>query len=395
MSEAEILVVEDEAVISKHIETLLEDMGYKVSGVCGSGKESFIEAGELKPDLVLMDIWLEGKMNGTAAAKKIWSNYRIPVVYLTAHSEHSTVENAKSGGTYGYLTKPIDETELRNTLKLALSKHEMEEKLLKKEREVYQHKVKQERNKRLAALGKMAAGITHDIKNFNSAIKSNLDFLTKIRDKLEEYFEEHDPADSELANLLEKFPPTLEAIRRATEKIEEIEDKTSTYSQARSTPSEGMIFNPIEKIEYFFKYFEEIFSKNKFRNVEVKLNLDTKNVSLRGDSGEFDQVLKNLLENAAEAVHDKTEGWIELNVFCSGGEFCLTVEDNGSGISEAEQERIFDPLYSGRASGEGLGLGLSIVKGIVEKMNGKIKVSSQLGEGTKFKLCFPRVKTKN
>ena len=86
----------------------------KVTGVADTGGAAIRMAGELLPDLILMDITLKGKMTGIEAAEKIHTNYQIPVVYLTAHSDDATVEKAVITEPFGYLIKPFDEAGIKN-----------------------------------------------------------------------------------------------------------------------------------------------------------------------------------------------------------------------------------------------------------------------------------------
>ncbi|MEW6220895.1 MAG: response regulator [Thermodesulfobacteriota bacterium] len=133
MEGAEILVVEDEAIIAKHLQKRLQRMGYRVPSLVASGEEAVAVAEASRPDLVLMDIILGGAMDGIEAARQIWQRCDIPVIYLTAHTDDNTLERAKETGPFGYITKPFEDKELGITIQMALYKHRMERQL--KERE--------------------------------------------------------------------------------------------------------------------------------------------------------------------------------------------------------------------------------------------------------------------
>lgn len=126
MSEASILIVEDEAVTSMDIRKSLIEMGYSVCAIATTGELAVRNAGELHPDLILMDIMLAGKMNGIEAAELIKKQYRIPVVYLTAYSDDSFLSRAKLTEPFGYILKPFRELELKTTIEMALYKFAME-----------------------------------------------------------------------------------------------------------------------------------------------------------------------------------------------------------------------------------------------------------------------------
>jgi len=131
--EEQILIVEDERIVSKDIKIRLQRFGYTVSGIAISGEDAVKKAEELHPDLVLMDIVLEGKMNGINAAEIIRSRFNIPIVYLTAYSDKSTLERAKKTEPFGYILKPFDDRDLSTTIEVALYKHKMENRLKESE----------------------------------------------------------------------------------------------------------------------------------------------------------------------------------------------------------------------------------------------------------------------
>ena len=121
-----ILVVEDEAIVARDIQLQLASLGYEPVAHAKRGEEAVLLAGELRPDLVLMDIQLAGAMNGVDAATQIRNRFAIPVVFLTAFAEDSTLERAKLAEPFGYVLKPYAERELRIVLEMALYKHRIE-----------------------------------------------------------------------------------------------------------------------------------------------------------------------------------------------------------------------------------------------------------------------------
>ena len=126
---AKVLVVEDERIISEDIKKRLQKLGYSVPSIARSGEEAVHKARVLRPDLVLMDIVLEGEMDGIEAAAHIKSLCEIPIVYLTAYADQKTLERAKITEPYGYILKPFDDRDLHITIDIGLHKHRMERKL--------------------------------------------------------------------------------------------------------------------------------------------------------------------------------------------------------------------------------------------------------------------------
>lgn len=117
-----ILIVEDEQIVAVAIEGHLRGLGYQVVGSAASGEEACEKATELKPDLVLMDMRIEGPMDGIEAARRIRQSRDVPIVFLTAHSDVDTVERAKVAEPYGYIVKPYDPRDLHTTVEMALHK---------------------------------------------------------------------------------------------------------------------------------------------------------------------------------------------------------------------------------------------------------------------------------
>ncbi len=126
MKAARILVVEDELIVAKDIQNRLADLGYQAVGIASEGVQAIAMAGELGPDLVLIDIRLEGDMDGIQAAEQIHQRFRLPVVFLTAYSEDTTLERARIAEPFGYILKPFQDRELKATIEIALYKHRAE-----------------------------------------------------------------------------------------------------------------------------------------------------------------------------------------------------------------------------------------------------------------------------
>lgn len=126
---AKILIVEDESVVAWHIQESLENLQHTVVGVANSGAEAIELAAETKPELVLMDVQLEGDMDGVGAAEKIYNSLSIPIVYLTAHADERTLQRATTTDPFGYLVKPFQEKELHTTILVALRRHQREQNL--------------------------------------------------------------------------------------------------------------------------------------------------------------------------------------------------------------------------------------------------------------------------
>lgn len=133
MTQTRILVVEDESIVALDIQERLESMGYDVPATVASGEKAIEQAALLRPDLVLMDIQLQGRMDGIEAADHIRRQFGIPVIYLTANADHPTVQRAKFTEPFAYVIKPFEERELHTTIEVSLYKHQSEHRLKESE----------------------------------------------------------------------------------------------------------------------------------------------------------------------------------------------------------------------------------------------------------------------
>ncbi|MCK4943705.1 MAG: response regulator, partial [Candidatus Aminicenantes bacterium] len=129
MEKTRILIVEDEQIIVSSLTYLLGNMGYAVIGSTNTGEKAVEMTERLKPDLVLMDIILKGKMDGIRASEIIHSRFQIPIVYLTAYMDKKLLKRVKVSEPFGYILKPFKENELQVAIEIAILRHTMEEKL--------------------------------------------------------------------------------------------------------------------------------------------------------------------------------------------------------------------------------------------------------------------------
>ncbi len=136
MAELKILLVEDESIEAMDIKRTLESFDYEVPYIASSGEEAIQKALEIMPDLILIDIILKGEIDGIEAVSKI-KELNIPVIFLTAHSEESTIERAKLTEPYGYLSKPYVPNELKIAIELAIYKNHMDKELKESEKRFY------------------------------------------------------------------------------------------------------------------------------------------------------------------------------------------------------------------------------------------------------------------
>ena len=124
MGNRKILIVEDDKMLCTIFEMFIRQMNYELIGIAQTGTEAINLCMLQKPDIVLMDIHLEGELSGIDTAKNIYHNFDIPVVYVTSDIEEATIKSAIYKNTYGFLVKPVYQTTLGVAIEFALAKHE-------------------------------------------------------------------------------------------------------------------------------------------------------------------------------------------------------------------------------------------------------------------------------
>lgn len=123
MAGERILIVDDDRTTANVMQLYLEKFGFVVLDIACSGAEAVDRTRNLKPDLILMDIHLGKGLDGIDTAEVIMKNFHVPVVYVTSHSDDTTLQRAQASNAYGYINKPLRETDLKTTVRLALEKN--------------------------------------------------------------------------------------------------------------------------------------------------------------------------------------------------------------------------------------------------------------------------------
>ena len=166
-----ILIVEDEIIVAKDMQVKLEKLGYTIIDIVSTGEDAIPHTEKTPPDIVLMDIRLEGKMDGIQAAETIRNQYDIPVIYITAYGDEDTFTRAKITEPFGFILKPFEIRELHSNIEIALYKHNVEKELTKHRNNLEQ--LVEERTKELKETNKkLQREIIHREKAENDAIRA-------------------------------------------------------------------------------------------------------------------------------------------------------------------------------------------------------------------------------
>jgi signal transduction histidine kinase len=217
---------------------------------------------------------------------------------------------------------------------------------------------------RLATIGQLAAGVAHEL---NEPIGNILGF-------------------AQLAGKTPQLPEQAEKdINRIVESslnARDIVKKLLTF--ARQAPSRKITFNPNNLIERALPFFTTRFAHE---NIQAEFFPDADLPDISADPGQINQVFINLIVNAMQAMPDG--GNLYITTFLQDGWACMSVKDTGTGMSEDVLKQIFVPFFTTKKVGQGTGLGLSLVHGIVTSHGGKTEVKSKPGEGSEFIIKLP------
>ena len=232
------------------------------------------------------------------------------------------------------------------------------------------------RSEKLASMGRLVAGIAHEINNPVNAVINSLGPLEEAVGRIAAV-EPQGP----IAKLAAEASEILAVVQRGAARTKSIVQALHGYARGDES---------VEREVFLARSVEDTLGllQHRLRHVQIVKDVDPE-ARIRGFPGQVDQVLMNLLTNAAQAIGDRG-GTIRVSAQCRDTRVLLTVSDDGPGIPVDVLPRIFDPFFTTKDVGEGSGLGLSIVHGIIERHGGEIDVASKPGQGTTFTISFPR-----
>ncbi|MCL1466826.1 hybrid sensor histidine kinase/response regulator [Argonema galeatum] len=378
MTNKKILIVEDEIIVAEDVAVRLKKLGYIVTDIVTTGEEAIERAEHTKPDLVLMDIVLEGDIDGVIAAEEIRNRFNIPIVFLTAYADEKTLHRAKLTDPFGYILKPFHQKDLQANIEIAIHRHELENKMQQAlENSEQLRQIAQEQAGRQNKYVAMAA---HELRNPLTAIVASTKLLEFNRSRWDD--------ESKLK--------CLRLIQSATQNMNQLIEDMLMIGRAEA---DQLKFNPAPL--NFSEFCQFLVEKMKL-STESKhqLNFVSSGVIVATlDQRLLQHILSNLISNAIKYSPNGGTITLELEIEKSKKEFpnqessavIFRVRDDGIGIPEEDLEKLFEPFHrctnvSGIA---GNGLGLTIVKKAVDLHGGAIAVESEVGVGTTFIVTLP------
>ncbi len=392
-SAAVILVIDDSPENLSVLFDLLSEPDFKIL-IATDGEQGIRNAELAKPDIILLDILMPG-MDGFETCLRLKENRQtrdIPVIFLTAVAEQQQKIKGFSMGAVDFITKPFHREEVLARIATHITLQRQKNELLELngklnvlnetlKTEIAKIKVLEDQlrqSQKMEAIGTLAGGIAHDFNNI----------LFPIVGYAEMMLEEYHTGTQGWQNLKE--------ILSATDRARDLVRQILTFS--RKSPKE---LKPL-KIQPIIKESLKLLRSSIPTTIEIREDIqDTGPVM--ADPTQIHQVLMNLCTNAYHAMRDRggilevtfreTEKnpvpFPDVSMLISSSYAVLSVRDTGIGMEKAILGKIFDPYFTTKGLGEGTGLGLAVVDGIVREHRGKIIVESEPGKGSLFQIYLP------
>ncbi len=368
MNAVKVMIVEDNTTVAEDCRECLESLGYTVTSIVASGKESIQRAEAELPDIVLMDIHLRDEIDGIKAGNEIYTSFAIPIVFLSAYGDKELLDRAKQVGSFGYLIKPFEEQELFTTLEMALYKAKSEKKQKQMDTQI-------QLLQKMESIGTLAGGIAHDFNNLLYTIMGNIDLA---KDNMTD-----DTLTQDI--LIEAEKACLQATK-LTQKLIAFSKGGSSFKEKTSI---GKLLREI------------VTSTFEGSNIQFEFSISNDVKPITVDILQIKQVASNIAVNAKEAMQN--EGILKVscenvvitkkdNLTLDQGEYIkLSFKDQGRGISKIDLAKVFDPYFStkDKSSNKGEGLGLALCHSIISNHKGLITVKSEPGIGSMFVIYLP------
>ena len=373
MEELRLLLVDDEEHFRQVLAKRLSRRGMAPEQA-GSGEECLTLLEKQPMDVVILDVKMPG-MDGLEVLRRIKERYeKTEVILLTGYANTQDGVDGIKSGAFDYLSKPVELDHLAGKIKQAHEKILWE---ADREREAeFREKMEQRMvaAERLASLGTLAAGVAHEINNPLAIINDSVGWMQLLLNKT-------DMAETPIKGQLEKG---LDKIANSVERAKKITHQLLGFARKGNS-----VFSEVNLRQLAEEAVQLVEKEASYKEIEFVQEADASLDSIWSDAYQLRQVLINLLTNAIHATGPK--GRIKITLQKDGEQAMLSIQDTGQGIPQGDLERIFEPFYSTKPTGEGTGLGLFVTRGIVEKLGGTIEAESRLGEGTAFRIKLPRV----
>lgn len=377
----EILVVDDEPDMLRFLRSQLDD-DYQVREAV-DGDQATIMASQYLPDAVVCDMMLPEK-DGLQVCRELRANHTtrsLPFLMLTARADDETKLAALGAGASDFLPKPFSTAELKLRLKNLVDAHRLQEELARQNRklastleELRDTEMQLVQAEKMASLGRLSAGIIHEINNPLNFARTGLHVLKR--------HSQHIPAE-----VREEYDEVLKDIGDGIVRVSTIVGDLRQFSHPQGDAvAEVDVATAVEAALRFLS------ADWKDGRVDVVHDIPDGFV-VYANRNKLVQVLLNLCQNSIDAMRDHPKAEVrpqlQIRAWREDGRRRVGVRDNGPGIPPSHLAHIFEPFYTTKDVGKGMGLGLSICYRIIEEVGGRITVDTEEGQYCEFILDFP------
>jgi C4-dicarboxylate-specific signal transduction histidine kinase len=347
------------------------------------GQQAIEKASQFLPDVIVCDIMMPEK-NGLEVCRDLrerTSTRSIPVILLTARADEETKLTGLAAGANDFITKPFSTIELRVRVKNLVQAHNLQQ-AVSRQNQILEATIEQLKetelqlvhSEKLASLGRMSAGIIHEINNPLNFTKAGLYVLRNLIESLD-------------VNDKTELREIVRDVQDCMERISSIVSDLRTFTQPNVSQTEKA---PVPEI---VNSALRLLSNQWQDKVRIEKEIP-QHQTIWANRNQVTQVIVNLLQNALQALEKKrfvdTAATIWIQGIEENGESLVIVRDNGEGIPRENLYKIFDPFFTTKDVGEGMGLGLSICYRIMKQHGGRIQVQSEPGAYSQFTLYFPQ-----
>jgi C4-dicarboxylate-specific signal transduction histidine kinase len=346
------------------------------------GQQAIDKAATCMPDIVLLDMMMPEK-DGIQATREIRSaaaTRNVPIILITAHVDEDTKLNALRAGASDFLPKPFSTTELHVRVKNLVESYHFQRQLAAQNTKLTETlellkatETQLVQAEKVSSLGRLSAGIIHEINNPLNFATTGLYVLKNQGQQLAK--EEPD----EFTDILHDVE---DGVKRVKDIVADLRSFTHPGSEDR-----GQV-----RISEVATTALRLLSAEWKEKVEIELKVPT-DLECRANKNKLTQVFVNLIQNALDALNSRSEATESPLIRIVGhrveNKIHISIRDNGEGIEPENLNKVFDPFFTTRPVGKGMGMGLSICYRIIQELHGQISVDSVRGEFCEFSIEVP------
>ncbi|MFQ5463362.1 MAG: ATP-binding protein [Phycisphaerae bacterium] len=395
-----VLIADDDSFMLRLLEKLVKQWGYDVVTAC-DGDEAWAAFSKPDPPQMFLLDWNMPGPSGVEVCRRIRGSEDGAYTYVllvTGNDEKDEISNGFAAGADDFIVKPFEHVHLWHRLTAGARILENEKNLVESKETLKQYAAEMEslaeerarqlaHAERMATLGMLSAGVAHEINNPTTFISGNLlilkDCWPLVRASLESRMAQDAPNAARLRFMLDEIPKIHDAIANGVTRITKVVSGLKAYAGHRQT-SEALFSVNARVTESL-----ELCTNALKHRVKVETDLGADLPQIWGDGQQIDQVFVNLFVNAAHAMRDCDGGTLRIMTTGTDAAVRIVVEDNGPGMSPDVLRKIWEPFFTTKPTGEGTGLGLPIIKGIVEDHGGTIAAEHVDPHGARFVITFP------